>query len=121
MKDYTLFLQHILDSISRIETFTRKATKDKFLKDEMMHSAVIRQIEIIGEAVKNLPIEFIQKYPSVPWSAIAGTRDKLIHHYFGVDFDLLWDVVIKKELSPLKLQIEKIMKEIISLNKKEGK
>ena len=94
MKDMVIFLQHILGAISRVESFTRRATKKKFLHDEMMHSAVIRQIEIMGEAVKNLPIGFIQKYRSVPWSAIAGTRDKLIHHYFGVDFDLLWDVVI---------------------------
>ena len=121
MKDYTIFLQHMLDSISRIESFTRKATKKKFLADEMMHSAVIRQIEIIGEAVKNLPIGFIQKYQSVPWSAIAGTRDKLIHHYFGVDFDLLWDVVIEKELPKLKKQIEAILNEVNSSRvKKRG-
>src|SRR3989344_5095167 len=120
MKDRAIFLQHILDSISRIESFTRKATKKKFLSDELLHSGVIRQIEIIGEAVKNLPIEFIQKYPFVPWSDIAGMRDKLIHHYFGIDLVILWDNIIKKELSLLKSQMEMILKEIASEEKKGG-
>lgn len=121
MKDDTIFLQHILDSITRIESFTRTAVKKRFLNDEMMQSAIIRQIEIIGEAVKNLPIGFTQKYPLVQWGAIAGTRDKLIHHYFGVDLDLIWDVVVQKELPKLKSQIEKILKEIASLKKNWGK
>ncbi len=89
-KESNIFLKHILESIERIEKFIGNLTKDKLKADELKQSAVIRQIEIIGEAVKNLPLDFVNKYPTVPWGEIARTRDKLIHHYFGIDLDTIW-------------------------------
>jgi uncharacterized protein with HEPN domain len=108
-KDPKLFLKHILESIENIHVFIGLNNKTKFKNDKLIQSAVIRQIEIIGEAVKNLPREFILKHPSVAWSEIAGTRDKMIHYYFGVDLDLVWDDILKKEIPYLKTQIEEIL------------
>ncbi len=107
-KDSIVFLKHIIESIEKIESFSAGLSKNQFLKDELRQSAIIRQLEIIGEAVKNLPIDFINRYPSVPWSDIAGMRDKLIHHYFGVDFNTIWDIVTK-DLAPLKSSIQRIL------------
>ncbi len=112
-KDPLIFLKHIIESIEKIESFSNNLSKSQFLKDELRQSAVIRQLEIIGEAVKNLPIDFINKYPPIPWSDIAGLRDKLIHHYFGVDLELTFDVV-KTKLPNLKTEIKKIIAELQS-------
>ena len=108
MKDYTLFLQHILDSISRIDTFTRKATKDKFLKDEMMHSADIRQIEIIGEAASTVTPETRQLHPDIPWRDIVAMRNRLIHVYFDIDLDRVWDT-LTDDLPKLIAELDKIV------------
>ena len=86
-------------------------TKSNFLKKDLIQSAIIRKIEIIGEAVKNLPKEIIVKYPDIEWNKIAGTRDKLIHNYFGVDLDLIWKSV-KTDIPKLKKQIIEIKKEM---------
>ena len=72
------------------------------------NSAVIRQIEIVGEAVKNLPQDFTNKYKEISWIRIAGMRDKLIHHYFGVDKETIWEV-IEEDLPKLRKQIRKIL------------
>lgn len=106
-----VFLEHILNSIQRINSFTKRTSKNAFLKKEMVQSAVIRELEIIGEAVKNLPPEVTTVYPAVPWKKIAGLRDKLIHNYFGVDLELTYDI-IWDDLPPLKEQIVKIVKEL---------
>ena len=111
-KEPLIFIEHILKSIERIEKFIKNINKEKIEKDELIQSAVIRQIEIIGEAVKNLPIEFITKYPYIEWGEIAGMRDKLIHHYFGVDLEIVWKT-IKGDLPKLKEQIKKILDESI--------
>ena len=107
-KDSLIFLEHILENIKSINSFLSNSSKSKFLEDELLQSAVIRKIEIIGEAVKNLPIDFIRKYTNVSWRGIAGMRDKLIHHYFGVDLDTIWDTV-KKDIPILKKQVEDIL------------
>jgi len=107
-KDFLIFIKHILESIENIELFMKNVEKSKFLKDKEKQSAVVRQIEIIGEAVKNLPPSFTKKYPDVSWKEIVGTRDKMIHHYFGVDLEVVWDIV-KEDLPSLKSQIEKIL------------
>ena len=86
-KDSSIFIKHILESMDNIEDFVRGISKDFFIKNKEKHSAVIRQIEIIGEAVKNLPDQLKNKHPNVPWNKIAGMRDKLMHHYFGVDLE----------------------------------
>ena len=110
-KDVTVFLQHILESIEKIELFLKDITKDNFLSSVQLQDAVIRRIEVIGEAAKNIPDEFRKKHPVVPWSEIIRTRDKLIHGYFGVDLELTWDI-IKKDLPELKEKIRKILESL---------
>ena len=87
------FLKDILQSISDIEAFVGQMSKDDFLKDRKTQSAVVRQIEIIGEAIKYLPVELKATYLHVPWKEIAGMRDVIIHEYFGVDTDLVWNAI----------------------------
>src|SRR3989344_4154440 len=99
--DVFLFVNDILTSIKNIESFSKKLTKEKLLKDELYQSAIIRQIEIIGEAVKNIPESFRKKYYEVPWNKIAGMRDVIIHSYFRVDLDAVWNV-IKRDMPDLK-------------------
>lgn len=106
-KNPLIFLDHIIESINNIEYFLGNIDKDKFNLDIKLQDAVIRRIEIIGEAVKNLPKSFTDKYPEIPWAKIAGMRDKLMHHYFGVDLILVWKT-IKEDIPLLKNQIIKI-------------
>jgi uncharacterized protein with HEPN domain len=113
MKDFLVFLKHIRDSIKDIEDFTKEVSKEEFMKDKKVQSAVVRQIEVIGEAVKNLPLDFKKKNPKIEWRVISGMRDKLIHHYFGVDIEKVWGVV--------RLEIPKLKKEINILLKRENK
>jgi uncharacterized protein with HEPN domain len=108
-KDPLVFIKHIRDFIDDIESYVRNKTKSQFLKNKMMQDAIVRKIGVIGQAVKNLPASFTNKYPAVPWSDIAGMRDKLIHYYFGVDLDKVWDV-IKQDIPELKKQIKEILK-----------
>ncbi|MEK6938172.1 MAG: DUF86 domain-containing protein [Nanoarchaeota archaeon] len=109
-KDLT-FLEHILEAIKNIDSFVKGKNESRFLKDVMLQSAVIRQVEVIGEAVKNLPIEYSVKYPQVEWSKIAGTRDKLIHNYMGVDAGILWRIII--------IDLPQLKKEILQIKQKE--
>lgn len=109
-KDIKIFLLHILESIERIEIFTKGISKDKFLKSEIIQDAVIRRIEIIGEAVKNIPYGFRDKYSDIEWKKIAGTRDNIVHGYFGIDLNLTFKIV-KKDIPELKKKISKILKE----------
>jgi uncharacterized protein with HEPN domain len=111
MKDSSVFIKHIIDSIEKIEYFTNNRTKEDFLEDVQLQDATIRRIEIIGEASKNIPEEFKRQYPDVPWSEMARTRDKLIHGYFGVDLELTWDI-IQHDLSELKEQMNQILEEL---------
>ncbi len=94
-KDNTVFLKHILDAIDLIESYLRGKSYEEFEKNRMLQDAVIREIEIIGEATKNLSAGFRNKYPEIPWRQIAGMRDKLIHGYFGVDLGAGWDTATK--------------------------
>lgn len=106
-KNPQVFLKHILESIEWIEKETKGLSKDKFIKDIPTQDATIRRLEIIGEAVKNLPSDFKRKYPDTPWQRIAGLRDKLIHGYFGIDLELVWEI-IQKNLPPFKKQIQQM-------------
>ena len=110
-KDPEVFIGHILESIHLIEKYTDQVTKKDFLESNNIQDAVIRRLEIIGEAVKNLPPEFRAEYPDVQWRQIAGMRDVLIHGYFGVDLDLTWNVV-KSDLPELERKVARILKKL---------
>ena len=110
MKESLIFIEHILESIKNIEQYSKNMNKEKFLKNIQIQDAIIRRFEIIGEAVKNLPENLIGKHKEIEWNKIAGMRDKLIHHYFGMDLDAVWDT-IEIDLPVLKTQILKIKKE----------
>ena len=90
-RDDSVYLQHILEAIAQIQTYTSGMDKPAFLATRLVQDGVIRQIEIIGEASKNLSLETRSLATGVPWKDIAGMRDKLIHQYFGVDPHILWD------------------------------
>ncbi len=100
----SLYLKHIINAISRIEEYTREIGYEDFIKNHLVQDGVIRQIEIIGEATKRLSNDIREKYSDVPWKDIAGMRDKLIHDYFGIDIDAVWDTV-EKDLPVLKKKI----------------
>jgi uncharacterized protein with HEPN domain len=89
-------LQHIQDETAYLLTSSRELDKESFLRDETLKRAFVRGIEVIGEAVKRLPDALRQRYPAIEWRAIAGMRDHLIHGYFGIDYDIIWDVVTNK-------------------------
>lgn len=108
IKDPQAFLNHILESIEWIEKDIKDLTKREFLKDVPIQDAVIRRMEIIGEAVRNIPANLKIKYPETPWKKIAGMRDKLIHQYFGVELDLVWEVA-KKDIPVLKKEIKRML------------
>ncbi|HMB46581.1 MAG TPA: DUF86 domain-containing protein [Candidatus Methanoperedens sp.] len=103
-KNDSVYLRHILNSIERIEDYTEGMVKDDFLSSNLVQDGTIRQIEIIGEATKNLSKNIREKYSQISWSDIAGMRDRLIHHYFGVNLNAVWDTV-KIDLPILKDEI----------------
>ena len=92
MKDDRVYLLHIQDSLGNIREYTNSG-REFFFKDRKTQDAVVRNLEIIGEAVKHISPSLTMSHPSIPWKQIAGMRDKLIHEYFGVDLNLVWDVV----------------------------
>ena len=100
--------KHIFDEIVFLESETMTISEEVFLKDEKTQRAFARSIEIIGEAVKNISSDVIIKYKEVPWRNIAGMRDKLIHGYFSVDYEIVWDVA-KNIIPEFKNQLIKIM------------
>ena len=107
-KEPVVFLLHILEALDIIKEFLEGISEEEFKFNIEKQYAVIRGLEIIGEAVKNLTEEFTEKYPDVGWSDVAATRDKLIHHYFGVDLQLTWDIV-KNDLPILEEKIKEIL------------
>lgn len=107
-KNPKIFIRHILESIAEIEKNAKNKPKRKFLSSITTQDAIIRRLEIIGEAVKNLPTSIKRNHPDIPWKNIAGTRDILIHEYFGVDLNVVWDV-IKNDIPKLKKQIKKLL------------
>ena len=109
MRDSKLYLKDILESMDAIETFVEGMDFEEFQKDDKTSSAVIRKFEIIGEATKNLPEDMKTENPNLPWRDMAGMRDKLIHFYFGVKYDLVWSTI--KDVIP---QIRPVLIEILN-------
>ncbi|MBC2697239.1 MAG: DUF86 domain-containing protein [ANME-2 cluster archaeon] len=110
-KEPEVFIEHILESIELIENYTANKTISDFIESVQLQDSIIRRIEIIGEAVKNLPAEVKSNYPDVPWKNIAGMRDVLIHKYFGIDLELTWQVV-QKDIPDLKRENLKIKQDL---------
>jgi len=105
-RDYSLYIKDILDCIERVEEFVGDMNFDEFLADDKTSSAVVRKLEIIGEATKNIPKSITQKYDEVPWKG-----DKIIHFYFGVDYEIVWSV-IKERLPEIKPTIRQILEDM---------
>ena len=102
------YLRHILDETAYLLDHAQDLSREEFIQDETLRRAFVRSIEIIGEATKQVPEEFRQKYSHIAWRAMAGMRDRLIHDYFGVDYEIVWDVVINK-IPKLNDDIEEIL------------
>jgi len=111
MRDYRLYLKDILAALESVETFVGSMAFEEFRADDKTASAVVRKFEIIGEATKNIPEDIRRRYSKIPWKEMAGMRDRLIHFYFGVDYQLVW-ATIKERLPSVKQQIQKILKEL---------
>jgi uncharacterized protein with HEPN domain len=103
------YLQHILDETDYLINKAQGLSHAQFIQDETLKRAFVRSIEVIGEAVKKVPDDLRQKYPLIEWRALAGMRDRLIHGYFGVDYDIVWDVVVNK-IPQLRQGVEAILR-----------
>jgi uncharacterized protein with HEPN domain len=110
MRNYRLYLKDILDAIDSIESFVSGMDLAMFQADDKTSSAVMRKLEIIGEATKQVPDEIRKAHAAIPWKEMAGMRDRLIHFYFGIDYQLIWRA-IKERLPQIKGEIDKIMQE----------
>lgn len=104
-------LEDIKEAIKRIEFYTGKMSYEQFLQDIKTQDAVVRNIEIIGEATKNVSDKLKKNSPQIPWKKMAGVRDRLIHHYFGVNYDVVW-AIAKKELPEVNKHIKKVLSAI---------
>lgn len=109
-RDYKVFLDDVLEAIANISQFVGAMTRQEFEVDKKTVHAVVRNLEVVGEAVKGVPAGVRVRYPQVPWQRIAGLRDILIHHYFEIEVDIVWDIVQNK-LPELKIQVEAILRD----------
>jgi uncharacterized protein with HEPN domain len=110
-RTYTDYLRDILDAVEKAGEFTHGIEFDQFAADPRTHFAVVRALEIIGEAAKNVPITIREQHPDIPWSEMARMRDKLIHSYFGVDLRVVWRTV-QEDLPPLHEQMTRAMDDL---------
>jgi uncharacterized protein with HEPN domain len=109
-RSWTSYLRHILDEADYLEGRLSGLNRSDFNSDDTLKRAVVRSLEVIGEAVKNLPDDVKLEYPGTDWRSIARMRDILIHHYFGVDYDIVWDAATNKAPA-LKAQVAQILEQ----------
>ena len=107
-KDYKQYFIDILDSINKIDKFLSGFTYESFKNDDKTQYAVVRALEIIGEASKKIPLDIRQLYADVPWREMTGMRDILIHDYFGVDTEVVWKTA-SADLPPLRIKLQNII------------
>lgn len=113
MRDYSLYLKDMIDAMDAVEKFIKGIDFIGFQNNDLISSAVIRKFEVIGEAAKNIPEDFRNKYPQIPWREMAGMRDRLIHFYFGIKYELVWHTI--KDIIPnVKTLLQGIIDEIKS-------
>ncbi|HID95113.1 MAG TPA: DUF86 domain-containing protein [Candidatus Latescibacteria bacterium] len=105
------YIEDIIGAMDKTMNFVKNISYEEFTRDDKTAFAVVRALEIIGEAVKNIPDDIRKNYPEIPWKDMSGMRDKVIHKYFGVKLSIVWRA-IKEEIPPLKPLFEKILKEL---------
>lgn len=105
------YLEDILEAVQRILTYSQDLHHEDFLKDQKTQDAVIRNLEVIGEATKNISANLKQQYPQLPWREMAAVRDRLIHHYFGVNIEIVWEIV-QQDLPQILPQLVQLLSEI---------
>ncbi len=110
-REYGDYIEDVIDSTNKIEKFVENMEYQDFVKDEKTIFAVVRALEIIGESVKNIPESIKEKYSEIPWKDMAGMRDKLIHEYFGVKLDVVWETV-KSKIPEIKPKFQKILEDL---------
>jgi len=109
-KELIEYIRHIHDECSYVLSVSKNLSKDEFLDNETLKRAIVRSLEIIGEATKKIPADFKVKWNSIQWKNMAGMRDRLIHDYIGVNYSIVWDVV-KNKIPELHNQLSKVLEQ----------
>ena len=114
LRHYNLYIEDILECIGKIKKYTKGVTFKQFSKDQKTIDAVIRNFEIIGEATKQLSSEMKNKYPDIEWKSMIDFRNVIVHEYFGIDLEIIWNI-IETKLTPLEKKVKEIIKNIKEL------